>query len=182
MPTAYLCLGSNLDDPSNQIRTALNAIETLPETTIVQYSDMYITRPWGPVQDQPPFYNAVVEIETTLSATALLDSILTIEQQQGRERTIIQGPRTLDCDILLYGDEIIQQAPELVIPHPRMHERAFVIVPLAEIAPHLRLPTGQLVQDLLAQCDKDSIIERQASQRKRSIGLGSTQKMSTEDI
>lgn len=158
MIRAMIGLGSNIDSPHQQLNSALQAIQQLPDATLQQYSQIYITKPWGDVIDQPNFWNAVIAIDTTLPALDLLHALLAIEHQHNRKRIQKNGPRTLDCDLLLYGDDIIDH-PDLKVPHPRMKERTFVLAPLAEIASELILPSGEKISDLLAQCDRTSIIK-----------------------
>lgn len=134
----YIGLGSNLNNPTEQLETAVIALQQLPLSDNFVCSSFYSTKPWGFVE-QPDFVNAVVKFNTQLSPLMLLEHLHRIENQQGRVRsTEKNGPRTLDLDILLYGDLIINQ-PSLVIPHPRMMERDFVLHPLAEISPNLVL-------------------------------------------
>ena len=146
MAIAYIALGSNLHTPLEQLKRALNALAQLPQTQLMAVSSFYRSKPLGP-QDQPDYLNAVVEISTALSPLALLDELQRIENEQGRVRLRRWGERTLDLDILLYGDEIIQ-TERLTVPHYDMHNREFVIVPLAEIAPNLTLPNGQKLAEL----------------------------------
>ena len=146
MAIAYIALGSNLHTPREQLKRALNALAQLPQTQLMAVSSFYRSKPLGP-QDQPDYLNAVVEISTALSPLALLDELQRIENEQGRVRLRRWGERTLDLDILLYGDEIIQ-TERLTVPHYDMHNREFVIVPLAEIAPNLILPNGQKLAEL----------------------------------
>ena len=129
---AYLGLGSNLADPQQQLSNAIQAISALPNTQLITCSPFYQSKPMGPVQ-QDDFINAVVKIITAMSALDLLDALQAIEAQQGRERLMRWGPRTLDLDILLYGQEIINQ-PRLTVPHPGLGERNFVLYPLADVA------------------------------------------------
>lgn len=131
----YLGLGSNLGDRAAYLRQAVDALARLPGTRVVQLSSLYETRPWG-LADQPEFYNLVVELETSLPAEELLRQALAIEAALGRVRTVRYGPRTIDIDVLVYGEHTLD-TPELTLPHPRMLHRAFVLVPLAEIAPGL---------------------------------------------
>ncbi len=132
MITAYIGLGSNLEDPVAQIKRALLALEGLPNTAVLATSSFYQTTPVG-YADQPDFINAVCQLETDLPARTLLTHLLAIEQAQGRVRDGKKNqPRTLDLDLLLYGNEVIQE-PDLIVPHPRMHEREFVLVPLLEV-------------------------------------------------
>lgn len=146
MAIAYIALGSNLHTPREQLKRALNALAQLPQTQLMAVSSFYRSKPLGP-QDQPDYLNAAVEISTALSPLALLDELQRIENEQGRVRLRRWGERTLDLDILLYGDEIIQ-TERLTVPHYDMHNREFVIVPLAEIAPNLILPNGQKLAEL----------------------------------
>lgn len=146
MAIAYIALGSNLHTPLEQLKRALNALAQLPQTQLMAVSSFYRSKPLGP-QDQPDYLNATVEISTALSPLTLLDELQRIENEQGRVRLRRWGERTLDLDILLYGDEIIQ-TERLTVPHYDMHNREFVIVPLAEIAPNLILPNGQKLAEL----------------------------------
>ena len=133
--TAFIALGSNLQDPALQVKKAFLALDNLPKTKLVKSSSLYLTAPVG-YQSQPDFVNAVAEINTDLSPLELLDAILNIEAQAGRERTFANAPRVLDCDLLLYIG-VVMNTQKLILPHPRMHERSFVLLPLAEIAPDL---------------------------------------------
>ena len=146
----FIGLGSNLDDPVNQVQRALEELGQLPQCRLVRHSSLYRSDPVGP-QDQPDFINAVAELHTALEAEALLDRLQAIEQQHRRVRRIHWGPRTLDLDLLLYGDHTID-SERLSVPHPFMGERAFVLWPLAEIAPRLVLPDGTELSRLLDQC------------------------------
>ncbi len=134
----FIALGANIAQPIKQIRRAIALLCLLPQTRLVKTSSFYCTAPIG-YADQPDFINAVVEISTSLSAQELLESMLAIESALGRERMLPNGPRTIDLDLILYGDQFIQEE-ELIVPHPRMHERAFVLVPLTEIAPDIAIP------------------------------------------
>lgn len=138
MNTAYIALGANLGDPASTIRAAFGALANLPESRVVHCSSLYRTAPVG-ILDQPEFVNAVTQLETTLAPEALLDALLDIEQRFGRIRAEKDGPRTLDLDLLLYNDQFLD-LPRLTLPHPRLHLRAFVLQPLAEIAPDLVIP------------------------------------------
>lgn len=151
MTLAYVALGSNLGEPRRQVLDALAALAGLPGTRVLQRSPLYRTPPWG-VLDQPPFINAVAELETTLSPEALLQQLLAIEQRAGRVRAERNGPRTLDLD-LLHVEGVGRDDPLLTLPHPRLAERAFVLLPLADIAPDLRLPERGSVAELLARVD-----------------------------
>ncbi|TDJ61395.1 MAG: 2-amino-4-hydroxy-6-hydroxymethyldihydropteridine diphosphokinase [Proteobacteria bacterium] len=144
---AFLGIGSNLHTPVDQVRGAITDISTLAAIRIMRSSSLYLSPPMGP-QDQPDFVNAVVMIETFLTALALLDRLQGMERDYGRVRGGVRwGPRPLDLDILLFGDETIE-CNRLTIPHSGMTERAFVLVPLTEIAPDLILPNGLSVADL----------------------------------
>lgn len=156
MQTVYIALGSNLKNPVQQITNAIAALQNLPHTQFILASQLYSSAPLGP-QEQADFINAVATLQTTLTAPVLLQHLLTIENQQGRKRDGVRwGARTLDLDLLLYGNEIIN-TPELTVPHPGIKTREFVLYPLAEIAPDLVLPTGETVGDLLAQCPKIAV-------------------------
>jgi len=135
---AYVGLGANLDDPRRHVLAAFDALDVLPGTRVVARSSLYRTAPVG-YADQPEFVNAVAAVETTLSARELLLALLAVERSEGRVRSFRNAPRTLDLDLLVYGDLILDE-DGLHVPHPRMHERAFVMVPLAEIAPDLHVP------------------------------------------
>ncbi len=143
---AFLGLGSNAGDRARMLASALELL-TGGDLHVTRRSRVYETPPWGKI-DQPPFLNQVVEVETTLPPHELLARCQSVEQTLGRVRTERWGPRTIDVDILLYGD-LVLEAPDLVVPHAEMRRRAFVLVPLAEIAPGLRLPTGETVEALL---------------------------------
>lgn len=133
MATAYIALGANLGDPAATVRQAFAALAALPETTVEATSRLYRTAPVG-ILEQPEFINAAARLRTGLSADALLDALLDIEQQFGRVRAERNGPRTLDLDILLY-DDLKSDSERLTLPHPRMHLRAFVLFPLADVVP-----------------------------------------------
>lgn len=148
MAIAYIALGSNLNQPVQQLKQALQAISALPASQIVASSSFYGSKPLGP-QDQPDYVNAVVCIQTELEPLALLDALQQIENQQGRVRLRHWGERTLDLDILLY-DQLVMQSPRLTIPHYDMQNREFVIVPLHQIAPDLQLPNGAKLADLIS--------------------------------
>lgn len=149
--TAYIALGSNLADPRAQVERGFAALDTLPHTTLVGRSRLYRTRPWG-VADQPDFINAVACVATTLAPRELLAALLAIEARAGRVRGVPNGPRTLDLDLLAYGERVIDE-PGLAVPHPRLHERAFVLLPLADLAPGLEVPGRGRVAELLARVD-----------------------------
>lgn len=151
MTLAYVALGSNLGDPRQQLLDAMDALSNLPDTRLLQRSRLYRTPPWG-MLEQPPFINAAVELDTALSPHALLDALLAIEQRAGRVRAERNGPRTLDLD-LLHVDGVRLADPQLTLPHPRMADRAFVLLPLHDIAPTLRLSGQATVAELLARLD-----------------------------
>lgn len=150
MTRVYIALGSNLANPLHQVQSALNALAELPQTKLIATSSLYRTPPLGP-QDQPDYLNAVVALDTNLSAENLLDHTQKIELEHGRVRKDERwGPRTLDLDILLFGDEIIN-TERLTVPHYDMKNRQFMLYPLAEIAPELHFPTGESLQSVIAQ-------------------------------
>ncbi|MGD0707942.1 MAG: 2-amino-4-hydroxy-6-hydroxymethyldihydropteridine diphosphokinase [Anaerolineaceae bacterium] len=150
----YLGLGTNLGDRSENLRAAANAL--LPNVKVLRESPVYETAPWGYAQ-QPAFLNQVIEIETRLTPLKLLAYVKAVEVWLGRAPTFRYGPRLIDIDILLY-DDLVLQTPELIIPHPHLTERAFVLVPLADLAPDLKLPnTEQTVRELLLICDRDGV-------------------------
>ncbi|MBI4205529.1 MAG: 2-amino-4-hydroxy-6-hydroxymethyldihydropteridine diphosphokinase [Betaproteobacteria bacterium] len=153
--TAFIALGSNLEDPEQQIGRGLLEIAALPDTRLARVSSLYRSAPVG-YHDQPHFVNAVAAVETSLAPRALLDHLLAIERGHGRVRGFPNAPRTLDLDIILYGDLALQE-PGLAIPHPRMHERAFVLVPLVEIAPEAAVPGRGRASDLLQGVDAASV-------------------------
>ena len=138
MGIAYVALGANQADPIAQVRAALEALTRLPESHLLQASSLYRTAPLG-IRGQPDFINAVARFETTLTPQAMLAALFDVEAQFGRRRDFHHAPRTLDLDLLLYEAQIID-SPQLQLPHPRMHLRAFVIAPLLEIAPDCRIP------------------------------------------
>lgn len=154
---AFVGLGGNVGDVENTMMEALMAIDGLPQTSIRAQSSLYRSPPWGRT-DQDDFINAVIELRTRLAARVLLDYLLEIETRFGRIRDGNDkwGPRTLDLDLLVFGDESLN-LPGMHVPHPRMHERAFVLVPLAEIAAGLEIPGQGLVRDLLSAIDSSGI-------------------------
>jgi 2-amino-4-hydroxy-6-hydroxymethyldihydropteridine diphosphokinase len=153
--TAYIGLGSNLAEPVVQIRKACAALKQLPETVLRQCSSLYLSPPLGPA-DQPDYINAVAALDTTLAPHHLLAELQRIEQAQGRTRGVRWGARTLDLDLLVYGDLIINDAA-LSVPHPGLPERAFVLYPLQEIAPDLELPGLGPLATLVANCPQDGL-------------------------
>jgi len=155
--TAFIALGSNLDDPAAQIHSALRALAALPGTQLVRQSSLYGNPPEGG-RDQPPYVNAVAQIETRASPRELLDQLLEIERTHGRVRETPNASRTLDLDVALYGDRVVDE-PGLVIPHPRMTGRPFVLVPLAEIAPDAVVPGKGCVAELAAKLDSSGLVK-----------------------
>lgn len=151
----HLSLGGNLGDPAAAMGAALRVIDASPRARVTAVSSLYRTPPWGKL-DQPDFLNAAAEIETTLQPRALLDLCLSVEKGLKRERGERWGPRLIDLDILLFGDRKIDEAG-LEIPHPRMGGRAFVLVPLAEIAPGLRIDADPIA-DCVARLDRAGIV------------------------
>jgi len=142
MSVAYIGIGSNLDDPPAQVRSAMDAIDRADGLEVIARSSLYSSPPMGP-PDQPHYINAAIAVHTNLSSLELLESLQAIEQAHGRTRDGIHwGPRTLDLDLLLHGDEHID-GPRLRLPHPGLRDRDFVILPLFEIAPGLILPDGE---------------------------------------
>ncbi|WP_242162799.1 2-amino-4-hydroxy-6-hydroxymethyldihydropteridine diphosphokinase [Lysobacter sp. M15] len=147
---AFVGLGANLGDSPATVREAMRALDVLPQTRLLRASRLYRSRAWG-VETQPDFINAVAMLESRLPARTLLDELLAIERAHGRERTaeVRWGPRTLDLDLLLHGDSIIDE-PGLRVPHPHLHERAFALLPLVEVAPDAVIPGRGLARDIAA--------------------------------
>lgn len=157
MIKVYIGLGSNLDDPHAQLKKATVALGTIPSSSVVKTSSFYKSKPVGP-QDQPDYINAVVELATGLSAPVLLDYLQGIENEHGRQREQRWGARTLDLDILLFGEEVIHD-DRLVVPHVEMHKRGFVLFPLEEIAPDCVIPDIGSVHSLLQQVNTDDMVK-----------------------
>jgi len=154
---AYVGLGSNLQDPRRQIQSALAELDAMPHTRVVKRSSLYRSAPIGHLE-QPDFVNAVAQLETGLPAERLLAELQQLEARHGRKRSFANAPRTLDLDILLFGNATIR-TPALTIPHPRMHERAFVLKPLVEVFVQATIPGHGLATTLLASCE-DQKVER----------------------
>ncbi len=160
---AYIGLGSNLEDPQGQLQRAFVELDGLPGTRIVTLSSLYHSAPLGSpdqldLASQPDFVNAVAKVATELAPQAMLQALLQIEHQHGRERTTRNAPRTLDLDVLLY-DEMRLNEHGLTIPHPQMHRRAFVLQPLVEIAPDISIPGIGPARLALAGC-RDQVLDR----------------------
>jgi len=155
MTIAYIGLGSNMESPRQHITTAIHSLGEIQSTDILNVSSLYKSKPLGP-QNQGDYINAVVQIETEMEPTELLDCLQAIENEHGRVRAEHWGPRIIDLDILMFGDEIIQNNI-LTIPHPEITNRSFVIVPLAEIDPACVIPGKGLVSDLLLEIDQDGL-------------------------
>ncbi|MBI3095354.1 MAG: 2-amino-4-hydroxy-6-hydroxymethyldihydropteridine diphosphokinase [Rhodocyclales bacterium] len=151
----FIALGANLGDPVATVQAAILALRELPQTEFAAASSLYRTAPVG-LRHQPDFINAVVELIAVAPAPTLLQALFEIEARFGRRRSVKNAPRTLDLDLLLYGDELSDD-PDLTLPHPRLHERAFVLAPLAEIAPQLVIPGRGAVAELLLRCADQQI-------------------------
>lgn len=156
MSICYIALGSNLQDPLAQAKQAIAALKQLPDTDVVDVSPFYRSKPLGP-QDQNDYLNAVIKLSTSLSPIELLDHLQSIEQSQGRVRKENRwGARTLDLDILLY-DELIMNTERLTIPHYHMKKREFVLYPLFDIVPDLVLPDNDNLYDLVKKCPENGL-------------------------
>lgn len=152
---AYVGLGSNLDAPAEQVQTALTDLQSLPATQLLKKSSLYASPAMGP-QDQPDYINAVALLDTALSAHDLLTALQAIEQQHGRQRKRHWGERTLDLDILLYGQQMIEDE-RLSVPHPGLSQRAFVVYPLLEIAGDITIPGLGSLQAIAARCPRGTL-------------------------
>jgi len=157
---AYVGLGSNLRDPQAQVLRGFAALAALPQSAVRARSSLYRTAPVGYL-DQPDFINAAAALETQLAPRVLLDALLEIERRHGRTREFANAPRTLDLDLLLYGTLQIDE-PGLIVPHPRVHLRAFVLAPLSEIAPQGVVPGRGTVADLLRAADRGGVARIEA--------------------
>jgi len=153
---AYIGVGSNLDDPVVHVRAAVAALEALPATRVVARASLYRSAPVGRL-DQPDFVNSVAAVDTALAPDRLLDELFAIEARHGRTRSERNAPRTLDLDLLLYGDRCMK-GDRLTLPHPRMHERAFVLLPLAEIDADADIPGQGSVRALLAGVSDQRVV------------------------
>lgn len=151
----FIALGANLGDPAATVKAAILALRKMPQTEFIAASSLYRTAPVG-LKHQPDFINAVVELVAVSPAPTLMQSLFAIEADFGRQRSVKNAPRTLDLDLLLYGN-LLSDDPQLTLPHPRLHERAFVLAPLAEIAPWLSIPGRGKVSDLLPRCADQGI-------------------------
>lgn len=154
---AAIALGANVGDPVAQVRKAFAELAALPASRLVARSALYRTAPMG-IVDQPAFVNACALVETQLAPRVLLESLLAIERRHGRERDVPNGPRTLDLDIVLYGETTLHE-PGLTIPHPRAHERAFVLAPLLDIWPDAVIP-GRGAAAALRERVREQAVER----------------------
>jgi 2-amino-4-hydroxy-6-hydroxymethyldihydropteridine diphosphokinase len=155
MALAYIGLGANLDQPQQQIEHALIELARLPNTTLISHSSLYHSKPVGP-QDQPDYINAVALLDTQLEPLDLLDALQQLEQDHGRLRKRHWGERTLDLDIILMGNKVIE-SERLTVPHPFAQQRSFVLFPLSEISPSLIFPDGIALEQLLTELDNDLI-------------------------
>lgn len=157
---AILALGSNLGDRIGKLQGGVSALEDTPEVTVVSISSVYETEPVGGPTESGKFLNAAVMIDTTLTVHTLLDRALAIEDAFGRERSESGAPRTLDVDVIVVGDRIADD-DQLVLPHPRAHERGFVLVPWLEIDPEGEIPGKGFVADLIADVDTSGVVKRE---------------------
>jgi 2-amino-4-hydroxy-6-hydroxymethyldihydropteridine diphosphokinase len=168
---AFVAFGANLGDPAHAYREAIRSMNALPTTRVLRFSSLYLSAPVG-VSDQPDYTNAVLELETALAAPNLLAALLNIERDGKRTRESHHAARTLDLDLLLYDDLIIS-SPSLCIPHPRMHRRAFVLLPLIEIAPDITIPGYGRAYALLRSV-ADQAVSRIAPECKPQFALTTT--------
>jgi 2-amino-4-hydroxy-6-hydroxymethyldihydropteridine diphosphokinase len=170
--TAYVSLGANLGDPRRQLREAAGRLARAEGVRLSALSSLYRTEPVGPVP-QPAFLNAAAALETALPPRETLDVLLRIERAMGRERRERWGPRAIDLDLLLHGDSVVDE-PGLSLPHPRLHERRFVLVPLAEIAPDAIHPAlGRTIARLLAGLGEGGWVERMEGKGWEAEGAAS---------
>ena len=155
MTIAYIGIGSNLDEPVQQVEQALLELDRIPHSRVVTRSSLYRSAPAG-YADQPDFINAVAQMETGISADRLLSELQEIEARHGRARSFANAPRTLDLDVLLFGNSVLQ-TENLKIPHPRMHERAFVLKPLLEISGDVAIPGIGPAKESLKKINDQSV-------------------------
>ena len=164
---ALIALSANLGDREATLASAVRALEATPDVRVLRVSPWYETEPVGGPSGQPEYLNGALEVETTLSARALLGRLLEIEREHGRVRDGTRdAPRTLDLDLLFYGDERIRE-PDLVVPHPRLESRVFVLLPLARLAPHRHLPGCR--RSVLERLSELEIRRRRAVRRTRTL-------------
>lgn len=160
MATAFVALGSNLSQPILQVESAFKALANIPQSRLVKQSSLYRTAPIGydaeSIKNVPDFINAVAHLETSLTPLDLLDALLAIENEAGRERPYRNAPRVLDCDLLLY-DQLLLNTEKLMLPHPRMHARGFVLLPLFEIAPACEIPNHGKIATLIQNNTFDDV-------------------------
>lgn len=167
--TAYVSLGANLGEPGRQLREAVDRLAREPGVRLAALSSLYRTDPVGPVP-QPAYLNAAATVETSLPPRETLEALLRVERAMGRERRLRWGPRTIDLDLLLHGGAVVEE-PGLSLPHPRMHERRFVLAPLAEIAPGAVHPVlGKTIAGLLAALGEGPGVERVEERGWAGIG------------
>jgi 2-amino-4-hydroxy-6-hydroxymethyldihydropteridine diphosphokinase len=155
MARAFVGVGANLGDAAAQVRAAIGALAALPGTRLVAASSLYRTAPLG-YADQPDFVNAAVLLETALAPRALLEALQAVEARSGRARSFKDAPRVLDLDLLLYGEEALDE-PGLVVPHPRLHGRAFALAPIVEIDPDAVIPGRGPAREWLARCTEQRV-------------------------
>ena len=155
MTAAFIGLGANLGEPQRQVQQAFRELDAIPHTRVVRTSSLYRSAPLG-YAEQPSFVNAVAQVETALPAERLLAELHAIETRHGRSRSFANAPRTLDLDLLLFGNAILD-APGLKVPHPRMHERAFVLLPLVEIAENVAIPGRGTAKAFLDKCENQGV-------------------------
>jgi 2-amino-4-hydroxy-6-hydroxymethyldihydropteridine diphosphokinase len=154
--SAYVGVGSNLDEPALQVPRALRALSQLPQTRLVRHSSLYGSRPWG-LAEQPDFVNAVAGLLTQLPVRGFFEALRALEKQLGRAPPEVRwGPRRIDLDLLLF-DQTLLQTPELTLPHPGVVSRSFVLYPLYEVAPGLRVPGGARIGELLERVDASDL-------------------------
>ena len=157
MTLAYVGIGSNQENPRRQVEQAFGELGKIPRTRLTRKSSLYRSEPMG-YAEQPEFVNAVAELDSALSALEMLQQLKRIEMRHGRKRSFPGAPRTLDLDLLLYGKELLR-SKKLTLPHPRMHQRRFVLDPLVEIAPGITVSGGRKARALLKNCEKQ-IVQR----------------------